>query len=176
MINHLTNFFKDYEFENLLEHCNDDGLRFTGNGDEYAIKQGDYLDFAKDKCDTMFIEYGYDTSNTIPRLQKTMPHVEYKCHNDFMGKRIALIIYLIGNDGTIFYETAVRTGQSNNVKGINPEQDTFIPNNGYWFDNHEKQLYHSYENTQDTPRWIFMYNVMQLREKYVNHEVSNEEI
>lgn len=158
-MNRLNNFFQDFELEKILEHCNDDGLTITGNSDVYLLKSGDWLNWAKDKCDTLLTEYGYDTAVSNARLQKTMPLVEYPIHRDFSGKIVSLIIYLIGKDGTVFYENAEKKGKV--FYGINPTVDTFTPNTGYWFDNQKNNHWHSYQNTQDTPRWIFMYNVVQ---------------
>ena len=160
----LTNFFNEKQLNRLLAACNDEDLVYpTDNGDTtYATKwnSNDFADI-QDKCDTMFIEYGYDTSHSSCRLQRTEPNATYKTHRDFMGKRISLVIYLEGADGTIFYKDAVKQADKT-FKGIDPTEDTFTPNAGYWFDNHTEGQYHMYQNTQTTPRWIFMYNIMQM--------------
>ena len=174
-MNRLNNFFEDFELELLLEHCNDDDLIQNANTKDVSVKSGGWIKSMHNKCDTMLTEYGYDTTNSNCRLQTTMPGTAYKTHRDSEAKQVSLIIYLIGKDGTVFYEDA----EKKNLDGVwrwygsNPSVDTFTPNTGYWFDNHESQVWHSYKNTQDTPRWIFMYNV--LSKKFLMMPQSNKD-
>lgn len=161
-MNYLKDFFTEEQFNRLLSYCNDEDLQYNEPDSPYSTKWDmNNLSDIKDKLDTMFIEYGYNTKHTNCRLQRTEPNAVYKTHKDFMGKRVSLIIYLVGKDGTTFYEDAVKQ-EDKTFKGSNPTVDTFTPNAGYWFDNHENGRYHSYQNTQDTPRWILMYNIMQM--------------
>ena len=118
--------------------------------------------------DNFFKDLGYNTENSTCRLQGTKPGAEYKIHKDKPSKVVTLLIYVKGQEGTTFYEDvhgkAHITWNEGCPKadwGINPTVDTFTPNAGYWFDRNS-QPWHSYENTQDTIRWVFMYNIQDI--------------
>lgn len=120
-MNYLKDFFTEEQFNRLLSYCNDEDLH-EGGDPAFSAKWDDRnLSDIRDKLDTMFIEYGYNTSHSNCRLQRTEPNAEYKTHKDFLGKRVSLIIYLIGEDGTTFYEDAVKQ-QDKTFKGINPTE------------------------------------------------------
>lgn len=115
--------------------------------------------------DKYFNNLGYNTEESVCRLQGTLPGTEYKIHKDTPSKILTLLIYVKGEEGTTFYEDVKgkdhitwNAGSPKADWGINPTVDTFTPNAGYWFDR-DSQPWHSYTNNQDSIRWVFMYNI-----------------
>lgn len=114
-----------------------------------------------DYCDNYFTSLGYTTHGAERksqcRLQGTVPQTEYKCHKDAEFKEVTLLIYIYPTeaDGTIFYE------EDNHLQRTHKIEDTWKPNSGYWF-NRDQSPYHSYRNTLTCPRWVFMYNILDL--------------
>jgi len=118
--------------------------------------------------DKYFDNLGYNTEQSICRLQGTKPGTEYKIHKDTPSKVVTLLIYVKGEEGTTFYEDvhskshiSWNDGCPKSDWGINPTVDTFTPNAGYWFDR-DSQPWHSYTNNQDSIRWVFMYNIQDI--------------
>lgn len=164
----LYNFFPEDLFTEILHNAE--------NGTETTMEHPDMpliLDVDSynkgtkihDYIDKFFDELGYNTEKSTCRLQGTKPGAEYKPHKDTPSKVVTLLIYVKGKEGTTFYEDVKgkhhetwNEGCPKAEWGINPTVDTFTPNAGYWFDR-DSQPWHSYWNTQETIRWVFMYNI-----------------
>ena len=154
----LYDFFPDDMFTEILNAAE--------QGTEHAIKHPDFpiiidtntflKSYIHDYIDEYFENYGYNTEQSVCRLQGTLPGAEYKVHKDTPSKVVTLLIYVKGEDGTTFYESAYK--EDRQWIGENPTVDAFTPNAGYWFDK-ESQPWHSYHNNQDSVRWVFMYNI-----------------
>jgi len=159
MYHKLTNFFPNYMFAKILMDA-EQGTKTLMEHPDLPLRI-DSDTYAKSEIhtfiDTFFQERGYDTKNSTCRLQGTEPHSQYKVHQDTPSKKITLLIYVKGVDGTTFYESAYK--ENRQWIGENPTVDTFTPNAGYWFDATHRP-FHSYANTQDTMRWVFMYNTI----------------
>ena len=154
----LYDFFPDDMFTEILNAAE--------QGTEHAKKHPDFpiiidtntflKSYIHDYIDEYFENYGYNTEQSVCRLQGTLPGAEYKVHKDTPSKVVTLLIYVKGEDGTTFYESAYK--ENTQWIGENPTVDTFTPNAGYWFAK-ESQPWHSYHNNQDSIRWVFMYNI-----------------
>ena len=166
----VTDFFPADMFAEILNAAE--------QGTEYARKHPDLpliidIDTFKDGhiqqyIDKYFDNLGYNTEQSVCRLQGTLPGTEYKIHKDTPSKVVTLLIYVKGQEGTTFYEDvhpkthiSWNDGCPKADWGINPTVDTFTPNAGYWF-NKEDQPWHSYKNNQDSIRWVFMYNIQDI--------------
>mgnify|MGYP001175924577 FL=1 len=84
-------------------------------------------------------------------LRESTPGVNYKSHTDLASKKLTCLIYLepkSNGDGTIFH------GYDNKHN----TEHTWQVNTGYIFKPNNFS-YHSYRNTRDTSRWVYMINL-----------------
>ena len=175
-IHKLNDFFPYTIFNKLLaltqsdeywnEHGGVKGLKILATSRVKVIKE------AEEYCNATFKGLGYEIYpkeensrwGSDARLQMTPPGMEYPIHQDSEWKSITLLIYLSGEDGTYFYNAAdcYKEGEVNGKRvwrcKSDPIVDTFTPNAGYWMDRSTRP-HHSYINTTDTNRYVFMYNM-----------------
>jgi len=109
---------------------------------------------------TRGIERERTPTDSLGVLQGTPVGGDYGIHCDSPQKLLTLLIYIHPQqcDGTIFYDRNKE----------NPVEDEWIPNSGYWFsgDRVHSSPPHSYKNTSDEMRWVYMWNYRGTREDF----------